>query len=160
MNNIVFLITHSDGMTPKNVLSAINKVKIPCRKDKSGQPVYFLFNNRQAEAQNIEGRYLRAQRDAWESSMADMNQFLQSLDEKNRRSLELTSDVLIERIQLEALICNLQLRVEEKESKKSEKIQIQEAMKLNKEKIDRETNFSITVKKTIKVKVAIESASW
>ncbi len=46
--------------------------------------------------------------------MADMNQFLQSLDEKNRRSLELTSDVLLERIQLEALICNLQLRVEEK----------------------------------------------
>ncbi len=79
---------------------------------------------------------------------------------KNRRSLELTSDVLIERIQLEALICNLQLRVEEKESKKSEKIQIQEAIKQNKEKIDRRTNFSITVKKTIKVKVAIESASW
>ncbi len=160
VNNIVFLITHSDGMTPKNVHSAINKVKIPCKKDKSGQPVYFLFNNRQAEAQNNEGRYLRAQRDAWESSMADMNQFLQSLDEKNRRSLELTSDVLIEWIQLEALICNLQLRVEEKESKKSEKIQIQEAIKQNKEKIDRRTNFSITVKKTIKVKVAIESASW
>ncbi len=160
VNNILFLITHSDGMAPKNVLSAINKVKIPCKRDKSGQPVYFLFNNRQAEAQNNEGRYLRAQRDAWESSMADMKEFLQSLDEKNRRSLELTSDVLIERIQLEALICNLQLRVEEKESKKSEKIQIQEAMKLNKEKIDRCTNFSIRVKKTIKVKVAIESASW
>ncbi len=160
VNNIVFLITHSDGMAPKNVLSAINKVKIPCKRDKSGQPVYFLFNNRQAEAQNNEGRYLRAQRDAWESSMADMKEFLQSLDEKNRRSLVLTSDVLIERIQLEALICNLQLRVEEKESKKSEKIQIQEAMKLNKEKIDRYTNFSIRVKKTIKVKVAIESASW
>ncbi|XP_058629587.1 uncharacterized protein LOC131539202 [Onychostoma macrolepis] len=160
MNNIVFLITHSDGMAPKNVLSAINKAKIPCRRDKSGQPVYFLFNNRQAEAQNNESRYLRAQRDAWESCMAEMKLFLKSLDKKNRISLELTSDVLIERIQLEALICNLQLRVEEKESKKSEKIQIQEAMKLNKEKIDRHTNFSIRVKKTIKVKVAIESASW
>ncbi len=53
VNNIVFLITHSDGMTPKNVLSAINKTQIPCRRDKSGQPVYFLFNNRQAEAQNM-----------------------------------------------------------------------------------------------------------
>ncbi|RXN33968.1 hypothetical protein ROHU_015226 [Labeo rohita] len=160
VNNIVFLITHSDGMAPKNVLGAINKTKIPCRRDKSGQPVYFLFNNRQAEDQNNDKRYRRAQRDAWESSMDEMKQFLQSLDEKNRISLELTSDVLMERIQLEAYICNLQLRVEEKESKKSEKIQIQEAMKLNKEKIDRNSNFSVKVQKTIKVKVPIESASW
>ncbi|KTG28001.1 hypothetical protein cypCar_00048531 [Cyprinus carpio] len=160
VNNIVFLITHSDGMAPKNVLGAINKAKIPCRRDKKDQPVYFLFNNRQAEAQNNESRYLRSQKDAWENSMEETKQLFQSLDEKNRRSLALTSDVLIERIQLEALICNLQLRVEEKESKKSEKIQIQEAIKQNKEKIDRSTNFSIRVKKTIKVKVAIESASW
>ncbi|XP_050961371.1 uncharacterized protein LOC127162619 [Labeo rohita] len=160
VNNIVFLITHSDGMAPKNVLGAINKTKIPCRRDKSGQPVYFLFNNRQAEDQNNDKRYRRAQRDAWESSMDEMKQFLQSLDEKNRISLELTSDVLMERIQLEAYICNLQLRVEEKESKKSEKIQIQEAMKLNKEKIDNNSNFSVKVQKTIKVKVPIESASW
>ncbi|XP_059361573.1 uncharacterized protein LOC132099131 [Carassius carassius] len=160
VNNIVFLITHSDGMEPKNVLGAINKAKIPCRRDKSGQPVYFLYNNRQAEAQNNESRYRRSQKDAWENSMEETKQLLQSLDEKNRRSLELTSDVLIERIQLEALICNLQLRVEEKESKKFEKIQIQEAIKQNKEKIDTSTDFSIRVKKTIKVKVAIESASW
>uniref|UniRef100_A0A8C2C324 AIG1-type G domain-containing protein n=1 Tax=Cyprinus carpio TaxID=7962 RepID=A0A8C2C324_CYPCA len=160
VNNIVFLITHSDGMAPKNVIGAINKAKIPCRRDKSGQPVYFLFNNRQAEAQNNESRYRCSQKGAWENSMEETKQFFQSLDEKKKRSLELTSNVLIERIQLEALICNLQLRVEEKESKKSEKIQIQEAMKQNKEKIDSSTNFSIRVKKTIKVKVAIESASW
>ncbi|XDV19444.1 hypothetical protein PO909_024914 [Leuciscus waleckii] len=160
VNNIVFLITHSDGLPPKNVLSAINKARIPCRRDRNNQPVYFLFNNRQAEAQHNQKRYLKAQRDAWENSMEETKQFLQSLEEKNRRSLELTSNVLIERIQFEALICNLQLRVQEKESKKSEKIQIQEAMRQNKEKIERRTNFSIRVKKTVKEKVPIESASW
>uniref|UniRef100_A0A8C2GLE0 AIG1-type G domain-containing protein n=1 Tax=Cyprinus carpio TaxID=7962 RepID=A0A8C2GLE0_CYPCA len=160
VNNIVFLITHSDGLPPKNVLGAIKKAKIPCRRDKSGQPVHFLFNNRQADARQNERRYLRAQRDAWEDSMEQMKQFLESLDEKNRRSLELTSNVLIERIRFEASICNLQLRIQEKESKKSEKIQIQEAMRQNKEKIDRRTNFSIIVKKTVKQKIPIESKSW
>ncbi len=52
VNNIVFLITHSDGLPPKNVIGAIEKAKIPCRRDKSGQPVHFLFNNRQAEARH------------------------------------------------------------------------------------------------------------
>ncbi|KTG47334.1 hypothetical protein cypCar_00033368 [Cyprinus carpio] len=160
MNNIVFLITHSDGMAPKNVLSAINKVKIPCRRDRSNQPVYFLFNNRQADARPTQERHIRAQSDAWEASMDSMEHFLQSMNEMNRRSLEMTSDVLIERIQLEAAICNLQLRIQEKEQKKAEKLQIQEAIKQNKEKIENCKNFAYKVKNTIKEKVPIESASW
>ncbi|XDV19350.1 hypothetical protein PO909_024834, partial [Leuciscus waleckii] len=119
VNNIVFLITHSDGLPPQNVLRAINKARIPCRRDRTNQPVHFLFNNRQADARHSERRYLRAQRDAWEDSMEETNKFLQSLDEKNRKSLELTSNVLIERIQFEAFICNLQLQIQEKESKKT-----------------------------------------
>ncbi|KAF4114329.1 uncharacterized protein LOC131539380 [Onychostoma macrolepis] len=160
MNNIVFLITHSDGMAPKNVLSAINKVKIPCKRDKSGQPVYFLFNNRQADARHTQERHIHAQSDAWEASVDSMRHFLLSMNEMNRRSLEMTSDVLIERIQLEAAICNLKLRIQEKELKKAEKLQIQEAIKQNKEKIENCKNFTIKVKNTIKEKVPIESASW
>ncbi|XP_051756480.1 uncharacterized protein LOC127516154 [Ctenopharyngodon idella] len=160
VKNIVFLITHSDGMEPNNVLGAINKARIPCRRDQSGQPVYFLFNNRQADARHTRERQIRAQRDAWEDSMDGMKHFLQSLTLKNRRSLKLTSDVLIERIQFEASICNLQLRVQEKELKKSEKLQIQEAMKVNREKIEESRNFTIKVKKTVKTKVPIESKSW
>uniref|UniRef100_A0A8C1X0Q5 AIG1-type G domain-containing protein n=1 Tax=Cyprinus carpio TaxID=7962 RepID=A0A8C1X0Q5_CYPCA len=160
VNNIVFLITHSDGLPPKNVLGAINKAKIPCRRDKSGQPVHFLFNNRQADARQNERRYLRAQRDAWEDSVEEMKKFFQSLHEKNRRSLELTSDVLMQRIQFEASICNLQLRIQEMEQKMAEKLQIQEAMVQNKEKIEECTNFTINFKKTVKLKVPIESASW
>ncbi|KAK9971282.1 hypothetical protein ABG768_024656 [Culter alburnus] len=160
VNNIVFLITHSDGLPPKNVIGAINKAKIPCRRDHSGQPVYFLFNNRQDEAHHSETRYVRAQRAAWEDSMEETKHFLQHLDEKNRRSLELTSDVLIERIILEASMCNLQLRTEEKELKKAEKRQIQKAIMENKEKIEERKNFTIKFRKTIKEKVPIESTSW
>ncbi|KAL1272063.1 hypothetical protein QQF64_031079, partial [Cirrhinus molitorella] len=160
VDNIVFLITHSDGMEPTNVIGAINKAKIPCRRDKNGQPVYFLFNNRQADYRRNDRRNLRAQRDAWEDSVEETNTFLQSLDEKNRRSLELTSDVLMERIQFEASICNLQLRIQEMELKKAEKLQIQEAIMLNKEKIEECKNFTITFKKTVKMKVTIENASW
>ncbi|RXN08647.1 hypothetical protein ROHU_009542 [Labeo rohita] len=160
VNNIVFLITHSDSLLPTNVLGAIDKAKIPCRRDIRGQPVYFLFNNRQADARRNERRYVRAQMVAWEDSKDNMRHFLKSLNEMNRRSLELTSDVLKERIRFEAFISNLQLRVQEKESKKSEKIQIQEAMMQNKEKIERHKNFTIKVKKTVKEKVPIESKSW
>ncbi len=160
VDNIVFLITHSDGLPPTNVISAINKARIPCRRDKRGEPVHFSFNNRQADDRHTKERHIRAQRDAWEDSVGGMKHFLQSLNEMSRRSLELTSDVLIERIRFEAYICNLQLRVQEKESKKSEKLQIQEAMRQNRDKIDRHSNFIITVKKTIKEKVPIESKSW
>ncbi|KAK9971397.1 hypothetical protein ABG768_024766 [Culter alburnus] len=160
VNNIVFLITYSDGMPPKNILGAINKAKIPCRRDNAGQPVYFLFNNRQADERHSEEPYILAQRSAWEESMKGMKKFFQSVNEMNRKSLELTSDVLIERIQFEASICNLQLRIQEMELKKAEKLQIQEAMMLNKEKVEQCKNFTVTLKKTVKVKVPIESASW
>ncbi|XP_073762123.1 uncharacterized protein isoform X1 [Danio rerio] len=160
VNNIVFLITHSDGLPPKNVLSAINKAKIPCRRDREGQPVHFQFNNRQAEPRQTKERYIRAQRDAWEDSMNEMKGFFQSLTARNRRSLELTSDVLIDRIQFEASISNLQLRIQEKELKKAEKLQIQEAMKLNKGKIEECKNFNIKFERSVKKKVPIENASW
>ncbi|KAK7177187.1 hypothetical protein R3I93_001233 [Phoxinus phoxinus] len=160
VNNIVFLITHSDGMTPKNVLSAINKARIPCRQDHKKQPVHFLFNNRQADIRHTNERHIKAQGNAWQDSMDGMKDFLQSLNGMNRRNLELTSDVLIERIRLEASMWNLQLRIQEKEQKKSELLQIQEAMKQNKEKIEERKNFNIKLKKTVKEKVPIESASW
>ncbi len=159
VDNIVFLITHSDGLPPKNVLCGINKARIPCRQ-KNNQPVYFLFNNRQTDDRNTKERHIRAQRDAWEDSVGGMKHFLQSLNEMSRRSLELTSDVLMERIRFEASISNLQLRVQEKELKIAEKRQIQQAMMQNKEKIDECKNFTIKVKKTVKMKVPIENKSW
>uniref|UniRef100_A0A673I7U9 AIG1-type G domain-containing protein n=1 Tax=Sinocyclocheilus rhinocerous TaxID=307959 RepID=A0A673I7U9_9TELE len=148
VNNIVFLITHSDGLPPQNILCGIKK------------PVYFLFNNRQTEERHTKERHIRAQKDAWEDSVNGMKYFIQSLNEMSRRSLELTSDVLIERIRFETSICNLQLRVQEKEMKKAEKLQIQEAMMQNKKKVEESINFTIKIKKTDNMKVPIESKSW
>nr|AAI51931.1 Zgc:171695 protein [Danio rerio] len=48
-NNIVFLLTHSDGGPPADALNAIDKAEIPCRRDEDNEPVHFLFNNRQKE---------------------------------------------------------------------------------------------------------------
>ncbi|KTG33276.1 hypothetical protein cypCar_00037017 [Cyprinus carpio] len=128
--------------------------------DHKNQPVHFLFNNRQADDRHTGERHVRAQRDAWFDSMEETKKFLQSLDKKNRRSLELTSGVLMERIQFEASICNLQLRIQEMEQKKAEKLQIQEAIRQNKKKIEDCENFTIQVKKTVKEKVTIEGTSW
>uniref|UniRef100_A0A8D0DAD1 AIG1-type G domain-containing protein n=1 Tax=Sander lucioperca TaxID=283035 RepID=A0A8D0DAD1_SANLU len=47
--NIVALITHSDGRTPKNALQALEAAKIKCARDEKNQPVHFLFNNCQDE---------------------------------------------------------------------------------------------------------------
>ncbi|KAA0703615.1 hypothetical protein E1301_Tti015539 [Triplophysa tibetana] len=160
VNNIVFLFTHSDGLPPKNALGAINRANIPCRRDHDKQPVYFLLNNRQAEARHTEKRYIQAQKGAWDDSMDGVKQFLQSLNKMNRRHLELTSDVLAKRVQFEAFICNIQLQLQEKELKKSEKLQIQEVLRKNKEKIAQSKRFTLEVKTSVKVKVPIESKSW
>ncbi|KAM4720544.1 uncharacterized protein FYW61_015919 [Anableps anableps] len=57
-DNIVALITHSNGRTPKNVLQALEVSNIKCAKDEKKQPVYFLFNNCQSEDRNEEPEYL------------------------------------------------------------------------------------------------------
>ncbi|CAK6982119.1 septin-5-like [Scomber scombrus] len=43
--NIVPLITHSDGRTPENALKALEAANIKCAKNKKKQPVHFLFDN-------------------------------------------------------------------------------------------------------------------
>eukprot|EP00066_Takifugu_rubripes_P029394 XP_011618660.1 PREDICTED: LMBR1 domain-containing protein 2-B-like [Takifugu rubripes] len=48
-NNIIALITHSDGRKPKNALNALEDAKIKCAKDENNQIIHFLFNNSQKE---------------------------------------------------------------------------------------------------------------
>lgn len=44
-NNVVALMTHSDGMRPENALNALKTAKIKYATDEKNQPVHFLFNN-------------------------------------------------------------------------------------------------------------------
>ncbi|KAK7177182.1 hypothetical protein R3I93_001228 [Phoxinus phoxinus] len=152
-NNIVFLLTQSDGGPPTDALNAIEKAEIPSRRDEDNEPVHFLFNNRQKEKRVK--RYEQVLRSAWEMGEESMNEFLTLLEEKNRKSVEMTLDVLQERRRLEACVSNLKDRISEKELKTDELTQTQEVLRQNRDKIKKCENFQFTVTKSYKEKVPI-----
>lgn len=156
--NIVAFVTHSDGGPPTNLLNAIQKAKIPCKKDPGNKPVHFLFNNRQAEQRDTAGHGLYQY--AWGLTEKSLKNFFTSLKEQNKKSLENTERVLTENIRLKACVSNLQTRIQFKELKCMKLTQIQEALKENEEKIKRKENFTFTVTKIHKERVTIENASW
>ncbi|XP_056316849.1 uncharacterized protein LOC130231532 [Danio aesculapii] len=153
-DNIVFLLTHSDGGPPDNALNAIKKAEIPCRRGEDNEPFHFLFNNRQ-KVKRTE-KYEQKFRSAWEMGERSISEFFTLLEEKNRKSVQMTLDVLKERRRLEACVCNLTERIIEKESKNKELTQIQEALKQNRDKIKNCENFQIEVERVSKEKVTIE----
>ncbi|KAG1937926.1 uncharacterized protein LOC120461215 [Pimephales promelas] len=150
--NIVFLLTHSDGGPPTDALNAIKKAEIPCRRDEDNEPVHFLFNNRQK--QKRDKKYNQGLRSAWGMGEESMNELLTLMDVKNRKSVEMTLDVLKERRRLEACVSNLKQRIEEKLQTK-ELNHIQEILRQNRDKIKKGENFEFTVKRDFKVKVPI-----
>ncbi|XP_046708092.1 uncharacterized protein LOC124387659 [Silurus meridionalis] len=156
-NSIVIFVTHSDGLPPTNVINAIKKAEIQCRKEQN-EPVYFLFNNRQTEKRNE--TFKRGHQTAWEQTEDSLKMFFDSLKGQNRKSLEQTACVLTESIQLEACLVNLQFRIEFEENKGEELAQTQKALAENQEKIKRNENFTFTVTKYYKEKVAINKKAW
>ncbi|XP_060776393.1 uncharacterized protein LOC132885881 [Neoarius graeffei] len=157
-NNIVIFVTHSDGMPPTNVMNAIKRAGVPYRKDEENEPECFLFNNRQSEKRSK--KYKKPLQAAWEMTEDTLNEFFASLKEENRKSLEQTDKVLAESKRLEACISNLQNRIDFVECKSKELAQIQEALEANREKIERNENFTFEVTTNYKEKVLIENASW
>ncbi|XP_051958004.1 uncharacterized protein LOC127626114 isoform X2 [Xyrauchen texanus] len=156
-NNIVFLLTHSDGLSPTNAINAINRAEIPCRRDEDNQPVHFLFNNRQKEKRDKQ--YKRAFKSAWELGEESMGQLFSLLEENNRKSVQMTLDVLKERKRLEACVSNLNERIKEKELKMKELGEIQDVLEQNREKIKNCENFEFTVNRVYREKVPIENTS-
>ncbi|KAL1250577.1 hypothetical protein QQF64_018373 [Cirrhinus molitorella] len=156
--NIVFLITYSDGGPPTDALNAIKTAEIPCRKDQKGRPVHFLFNNRQKEDRDEE--YEDTYRSSWEMGEKTINRFFTVLDKKNRKSVEMTLDVLKERTQLEACVNNLVEQISDNESKTKEIKKIQEALTQNRDKIKKCEHFQIAVTKHVKEKVLIKNEWW
>ncbi|XP_051729651.1 uncharacterized protein LOC127501611 [Ctenopharyngodon idella] len=156
-NNIVFLLTHSDGGRPTDALNAINTVEIPFRRDKDNEPVHFLFNNRQKEERDEQYEHL--DRSSWEMGERSMNEFFTLLEEMNRKSIQMTLDVLNEQRRLGACVSNLKQRISEKELKNEHLNKIQEAIRQNKDKIEKCENSEFTVKRRFKEKVLIENTS-
>ncbi|XP_058626448.1 uncharacterized protein LOC131537172 isoform X2 [Onychostoma macrolepis] len=156
--NIVFLFTHSDGGPPTDAFNAIKTAAIPCRRDERNRPVNFLFNNQQKQQRDEE--YEHIYRSSWEMGERSMNQFFTLLGRMNRKSVQMTLDVLKERRRLEACVDNLKERISEKELKTEELNQIQEALRQNRDKIKRCENFQFTVKTAVKEKVSTENEWW
>ncbi|XP_019210295.1 uncharacterized protein LOC100694122 [Oreochromis niloticus] len=124
--NIIALITHSDGSKPKNAFKALEDAKIKCAKNKKNQSVYFLFNNCQLEDEAE--KYLKLN---FESSERGVRGFTAFLKETTPLQPEVTPEVLKERIRLTACIQNLQERIRFTEVKQREMKQTREALQKN-----------------------------
>ncbi|XP_005458351.2 uncharacterized protein LOC100701944 [Oreochromis niloticus] len=125
--NTVALITHSDGMPPKNALTALEHQKIKCAKNEKNQSLYFLFNNQQNKERTDENEF--GLETAWRVTERGVRQFTAFLEESEAQKLETTSEDLNERIRLTACIHNLQERIKFIEVKQREIKNTQEALK-------------------------------
>ncbi|XP_014835649.1 PREDICTED: uncharacterized protein LOC106913591, partial [Poecilia mexicana] len=153
---IVALVTHSNGRKPKDLLGALNAAKIKCAKDEKEQPVYFLFNNCQHEERIEEERHKNADK----ITMKGLSGFTAFLEKTAPRKLDMTLDVLNERIRLSACIQNLQERIRLSELKEAEITQIKEALKNHEEKKEKNEKFAVEVHEAYKEKEAIGGEMW
>ncbi|XP_062391936.1 uncharacterized protein LOC134079846, partial [Sardina pilchardus] len=151
--NIVVLITHSDGLPAENVLTALREGEVPCAMDDSETPRHFLFNNRQTENREEEG--FKRPYDLGQRSMESFFSFMECVDAKE---LKMTEGVLRERKRLAACVHNLQDAIKMEELTQTELMQTQKALKENKKKPTKD--FTYEVDEAYKAMVPIESSWW
>ncbi|KAI4874504.1 hypothetical protein NFI96_007689, partial [Prochilodus magdalenae] len=155
---IVLCITHSDGGPPTNALETIKKEKVPCcHDDEDNEPVHFLFNNRQSEKRTQQ--YEHNFKSSWEMGERSMEEFLEFLKSRQRKSVTLTVSVLNERMQLEACVESLKENIRYREAKQNELTEVQKTLEQSKEKIEEDEKFPFTVTTDYKEKVDITSVS-
>ncbi|KAK1155428.1 hypothetical protein AOXY_G27263 [Acipenser oxyrinchus oxyrinchus] len=122
--NILILVTFAD-CDDIPALGAIKAAKLPCHKDKKGQPTHFAFNNSAIYTQNCvlkklsddndtsdsesdeEDNSLRKKKDVWLDSSKHMKRFFKTLEKVKGKSLLLTKKVLEERQRLETALKQL-----------------------------------------------------
>ncbi|XP_029693982.1 uncharacterized protein [Takifugu rubripes] len=156
-NNIIALITHSDGRKPKNALKALKDAKIKCAKDEKKQIIHFLFNNCQKEDRSEDFEVLK---NADNTSMKGLSGFTRFLAEIEPQKLKMTTAVLKEQIRLEACIKNLQERITFLEMKQSEIHKTREALANCEQKMKKNENFRVEVDKVYKEKMNINRGMW
>ncbi|XP_059380169.1 uncharacterized protein LOC132115787 [Carassius carassius] len=166
--NIVLLFTHSDGMRPKNALTAVEAAEIQCAVNKKNQPVYFLFNNCQSDAadgeddEEYDEEYDEANKQrldqSWNLSFRGITRLFKFLDTIKPKSLEMTRDVIEKRERLEANVSNIRERVKMMEKKQIELKQTQEALEKNKQDVIAKKNFEYEVEVPYKEIVDIDTS--
>ncbi|XP_038160637.1 uncharacterized protein LOC119796238 isoform X1 [Cyprinodon tularosa] len=152
--NIVALITHSDGRNPRNALQALEAANI---KSSNREFIYFVFNNCQHEDRAKNRELLKI---AYQTSLKGFKEFMLFLDETEPQKLKTTVEVLKERTQLTACIQNLQQRIKEIELKQNEIQKIKEAYNKYQEQMKKNEEFSIEVDGVYKKKKSIRGGMW
>ncbi|XP_068595099.1 uncharacterized protein [Brachionichthys hirsutus] len=94
--NTVALLTHSDGLAPKNALKVLGDANVKCAKDERNQPVHFLFNSHQRDQRT--GEQELALRAAWDLTDLQMRRFTEFLGRAAPRRPKATVEVLTEQI--------------------------------------------------------------
>ncbi|KAK2818818.1 hypothetical protein Q5P01_024379 [Channa striata] len=153
--NIVALITHSNGKPPKKVLQALETAKIKCAKNDKKQPIYFLFDN----CQDVQRRD-NEEDCSYKVTMEGMNQFTEFIAKITPQKLQKTQHVLKDRIELKACIQNLLQRIEFIELKQREIQQTETVLWKHNENMKRNENFIIEVDEVYKEKEPIDGGLW
>ncbi|XP_053195573.1 uncharacterized protein LOC128379960 [Scomber japonicus] len=148
--NIVSLITNSNGLTPENALKALEAANIKCAKDEDNEPVHFLFDNCQRKERTKKTKV--PLENAWRTTEAGMEQFTDFLKESKPQKLKTTVEVLNSRIRLTACIQNLQERIQLIELKQREIQQTKKALKNHEEEMKKNEKFTVEVDEPCKVK--------
>ncbi|CAJ1073177.1 uncharacterized protein LOC127376699 isoform X1 [Xyrichtys novacula] len=156
-DNIIALITHSDGCKPKNALKALEAANIPIANDGNNEPVYFWFNNRQNQDRNEDMDILEF---AEKITTEQIKKFFDFLEKTPPQDLTKTVEVLKTRIRLTACTQNLQERVQLIARQQNEIQQIQEALKKHQEEMRRNENFTVEVDEVYKEKERIDGGRW
>ncbi|XP_028427175.1 uncharacterized protein LOC114550561 [Perca flavescens] len=151
--NIVTLITHSDGVTPENVLEALEDANIKFARDEDNDHVYFMFNNRQSTEKTKKNKV--ALKSAWDLTMDQMAHFTNFMKETLPKKLETTVEELNTHARLTACINNLQERIELIDLKQKEIQQTHEALNKHKEEMKNKEKFTVEVDEPYKDKEPI-----
>ncbi|KAF3701619.1 Septin-7 CDC10 protein -like protein [Channa argus] len=156
--NIVALITHSDGTTPINVLKALDASKIKFPKNEKNQPIHFLFNNCQNSERTEETKV--GLKNGWIVTANGMAEFTEYLETSTPQKLMTTVEVLKTRVRLTACIQNLQDRIKLIDGKQTEIQQIQEVLKNYEQEMKKNEKFTVEVDEVYKEKEDIKGGMW
>ncbi|XP_062372999.1 uncharacterized protein LOC134060342 isoform X2 [Sardina pilchardus] len=153
-DNIVILITHSDGLPPTNALNSIKNAKIKCATEVDGEPVHFLFNNRQCEPheENQAKHYKRF----WSLGDESTEGFFEFIQRVTEKSLKMTGNVLKKRIQLEACLRDLTANINKVSEEENELKKMNDIVINDKAKLDNNERFTFKTRETKMKKVPIK----
>ncbi|KAM8744139.1 uncharacterized protein AB9X84_018225 isoform 2-T2 [Acanthopagrus schlegelii] len=156
--NIVALITHSDGLTPENALKALKAANIKCAKDEDGELLHFMFNNHQSKQKTKKTK--AALKAAWDMTTDGISQFTDFLEKTTQQQMKTTKKVLDEQIRLTVCIQNLAERIQLTELKQREIQQTQEALKKHEEEMKKDEKITVEVDEAFKEKLTISAGRW